>query len=60
VKNFVMLIVIIWFVLGVSAADDRGYFNTHVPRTCAFVGSAALTVTVGPFNYAGLHPQAAC
>jgi hypothetical protein len=60
VKNVLMLVVIIWFVLGVSAADDRGYFNTHVPRTCDFVGSAALTVIVGPFNYAGFHPHAHC
>ena len=55
-----MLLVIVWFVLGVSAADDRGYFNTHVPRTCVFVGSAALTVIAGPLNYADFHPRATC
>jgi hypothetical protein len=60
VKNFLMLVVIIWFVLGVSSANDRGYFNTHVPRTCNFVGSAALTVIAGPLNYADLHPHAYC
>jgi hypothetical protein len=60
VKNIILFVVIIWFVLGVSSADNRGYFNTHVPRTCEFVGSAALTVVAGPFNYAGYHPHAYC
>jgi hypothetical protein len=60
VKNFLMLMAIVWFVLGASAAHDRGYFNTQDDRTCAFVGSAALTVVAGPVNYAGLKPQAHC
>lgn len=55
-----MLLVIVWFVLGVSSADHRGYFNTNAPRTCDFVGSAALTVISGPLNYAGFHPHAYC
>lgn len=59
-KNVVMLLVIVWFVLGVSAADHRGYFNAQAPRTCDFVGSAALTVISGPLNYAGFHPHAYC
>jgi hypothetical protein len=60
VKNVLMLVVIIWFVLGVSSAADRGYFDSHAPRTCDFVGSAALTVISGPLNYAGFHPHADC
>jgi hypothetical protein len=59
-KNVLMLVVIIWFVLGVTSADNRGYFDTHAQRTCNFVGSAALTVIAGPLNYAGLHPHAYC
>jgi hypothetical protein len=60
VKNFLMLMCIVWFVLGASAAHDDGYFNTHVERTCTFVGSGALTVVAGPINYAGVHPHAFC
>jgi hypothetical protein len=55
-----MLVVIIWFVLGVTSADNRGYFDSGAQRTCNFVGSAALTVIAGPLNYAGLHPHAYC
>lgn len=59
-KTFVMMMVIVWFVFGASAANDRGFFNTHTDRTCAFVGSGALTVVAGPLSYAGIHPRAYC
>jgi hypothetical protein len=58
-KTFLMILVIIWFVIGASAAYDRGYFDSNVPRTCTFVGSAALTVVSGPVNYF-VHPKAYC
>jgi len=38
VKSFLFILVIIWFVLGASAAHDRGYFNTDAERDCDFVG----------------------
>jgi hypothetical protein len=59
-KTFLMIMVIIWFVLGASAANDRGYFDTSKPRTCTFVGSGLLTVVAGPVNYLGVHPRASC
>lgn len=59
-KNFLMILVIIWFVLGASVANDRGYFSGSTNRDCTFVGSALLTVVAGPLNYAGLHPRAYC
>ena len=59
-KTFLMMMVIVWFVFGVSAANERGFFNTPAPRTCTFVGSAALTVIAGPMSYAHVHPRAYC
>lgn len=59
-KTFVMLMVIVWFVFGISAAHDRGFFDTAAPRSCTFVGSAALTVVAGPLSFAGVHPHAYC
>ena len=59
-KTFLFILVIIWFILGASAADDRGFFNSGARRDCDFVGSALLTVVTGPLNYAGLHPKAYC
>jgi hypothetical protein len=60
VKNVLFILVIAWFVLGCSVANDRGYFNASADRNCTFIGSAVLTVVTGPINYLGLHPQAAC
>lgn len=59
-KNLIFILVIVWFVLGVSAANDRGFFDTNTDRDCTFVGSGLLTVVAGPINYAGVHPRAAC
>ena len=59
-KTLVMLMVIVWFVFGISAAHDRGFFDTSAPRSCAFVGSAALTVVAGPLSFAGVNPHAYC
>jgi uncharacterized membrane protein YphA (DoxX/SURF4 family) len=60
VKNFLFILIIIWFILGASSADDRGYFDSGHDRSCSFVGTALLTVVAGPLNYAGLDPKAAC
>jgi hypothetical protein len=60
VKNILFLLMIIWFILGASAAHDRGYFDSGRNHDCAFIGSAMLTVVAGPLNYLGLHPTAAC
>jgi hypothetical protein len=59
-KTFLMIVVIVWFVFGVSAAHDRGYFDNNAARSCSFVGSAALTVVAGPLSYADIHPNAYC
>ena len=59
-KSFLFILVIIWFILGASAANDRGYFDSARDRNCTFVGTALLTVVAGPLNFAGLNPKAAC
>jgi hypothetical protein len=59
-KTFLMILVLIWFVLGAGAANDRGFFESGYPRTCTNIGTASLTVVAGPLNYVGLHPTAAC
>jgi len=60
VKSFLLILVIIWFILGTSAANDRGYFDSGAERDCDFIGSALLTVVAGPLNFVGLHPRAYC
>jgi hypothetical protein len=60
VKSFLFILVIIWFILGASAANDRGYFDSGQDHDCDYIGSALLTVVAGPLNYVGLHPRAYC
>ena len=56
-KNVLFILVIVWFVLGCSVANDRGYFNASANRNCTFIGSALLTVVAGPVNYLGRPPS---
>jgi hypothetical protein len=60
VKSFLFILVIIWFILGASSANDRGFFDAGRNHDCTFIGSALLTVVAGPLNYAGVHPTANC
>ena len=59
-KTLLLFLVIVWFVLGCSVANERGYFDSSADRNCTFVGSALLTVVAGPINYLHVHPRASC
>ena len=50
------VIVLVWLLIGVIAAYQRGYFSSS-ETNCATAGSIALTVVVGPLNYAGVNPK---
>jgi hypothetical protein len=50
------VIVLVWLLIGVVAAYQRDYFSTS-ETSCATAGSIALTVVVGPLNYAGVNPK---
>jgi hypothetical protein len=50
------VIVLVWLLIGVVAAYQRGYFSSS-ETNCATAGSIALTVVVGPLNYTGVNPK---
>ena len=51
-------VVVVWLVIGVLAAFQRGYLkNTH--QNCASLGTVAVTVLVGPLNSQGVNPKVA-
>jgi hypothetical protein len=52
------VIVLVWLLIGVVAAYQRDYFR-NTANNCATAGSIALTVVVGPLNYAGVNPKVA-
>jgi hypothetical protein len=49
-------IVVVWLIIGGIAAWQRGYFHGG-DANCATAGTIALTVVVGPLNYAGFNPK---
>ncbi len=53
------LIVVIWLVIGVFAAVQRGYFSGS-DANCAKISTTAVTIVAGPLNYVGLNPKIRC
>ena len=54
------VIVVIWLVIGVIAAVQRGYFSGNNDVSCAKAGTVAVTVVAGPLNYVGANPKIDC
>jgi hypothetical protein len=54
------LIVIVWLVVGVLAAFQRGYFGDDRDVSCKSFGDTALTIVAGPLNYVGVNPKVKC
>ena len=50
------LLVVVWLIVGVIAAGQRGYL-THAAQNCASAGTIAVTVIAGPLNYFGVNPK---
>ena len=53
--RLVGIIVLVWLLIGAFATYQRGYFESS-ETNCATAGTIALTVLVGPLNYAGVNP----
>ncbi|WP_203898075.1 hypothetical protein [Virgisporangium aliadipatigenens] len=53
------VIVLLWLVIGVIAAAQRGYFDGS-ESNCAKAGTTAITVVAGPLNYVGANPKIDC
>jgi hypothetical protein len=55
-RGFLGVVVLVWLLIGVFAAYQRDYFKGG-ETSCATAGTIALTVVVGPLNYAGVNPK---
>ena len=53
------IVLVIWLVIGVIAAAQRGYFAGG-DANCATVSTIVVTVLAGPLNYIGVNPQIQC
>jgi hypothetical protein len=54
------MIVLIWLLIGVFAAFQRGYFSGDKDVDCRTFADTALTVVAGPLNYVGVNPKVEC
>lgn len=52
------VLLLVWLLIGVAAAAQRGYLSGDVD--CAKAGTVALTVVAGPLNYVGVNPEVDC
>lgn len=56
--GIISAIVVVWLVIGVIAAFQRGYLK-NTDQNCASLGTIGVTVIAGPLNYAGVNPKVA-
>ncbi len=59
-KGLISLLVVIWLVIGVVAAFQRGYFGDDRDVSCKSFGDTGLTIVAGPLNYIGVNPKIQC
>jgi hypothetical protein len=59
-SGLVGLIVVVWLVIGVVAAAQRGYFGNDRDVNCKTASDTVLTVIAGPLNYLGVNPKVDC
>ena len=53
------VILVIWLIIGVIAAGQRGYFDSD-DANCAKTGTILVTIVAGPLNYLGVNPKVTC
>ncbi len=59
ISTVVVGIILVWLVIGVIAAVQRGYFGGS-DTNCAKVSSTIVTIISGPLNYVGVNPKIDC
>jgi len=59
-RSLIGIIVLVWLVIGVLAAFQRGYFGNNNDVSCKDFGDTALTIVAGPLNYLGANPKVDC
>jgi hypothetical protein len=59
-RNLIGIVVVVWLVIGVLAAFQRGYLTDKHDVKCRTVGDTALTIVAGPLNYVGVNPKVSC
>jgi hypothetical protein len=59
-KTLIGPVILLWLLIGVAAAWQRGYFGDDQEVNCKSAGDTALTIVAGPLNYLGANPKVDC
>jgi hypothetical protein len=59
-RNLIGIVIIVWLVIGVLAAFQRGYLTDKKDVSCRSFGDTALTIVAGPLDYLGVNPKVNC
>jgi hypothetical protein len=59
-SRLIGLILVVWLLIGVLAAFQRGYFGDDRDVSCKTTADTALTIVAGPLNYLGVNPKVDC
>ena len=59
-RNLIGIVVIVWLVIGVLAAFQRGYITDKKDVDCRTFGDTVVTIVAGPLNYLGVNPKIHC
>jgi hypothetical protein len=54
------IVVVVWLLIGLIAAGQRGYLHRAEDATCARASTIAVTIVAGPLNYVGVNPKVRC
>ena len=59
-SRLIGIIVVLWLLIGVLAAFQRGYFTDERDVNCKQASDTVLTIVAGPLNYVGVNPKVDC
>lgn len=59
-KSIIGIVLVVWLLIGVAAAWQRGYFGDGREVSCKSTGDTVLTIVAGPLNYVGANPKVDC
>ena len=59
-RKLIGIIIVVWLVIGLVAALQRGYLTGKQSVSCHSLGDTVLTVVAGPLNYVGVNPKVHC
>jgi hypothetical protein len=59
-RSILGVLILVWLVIGIVAAGQRGYYGDNRDVSCKTFGDTALTILAGPLNYVGANPKVEC